>query len=140
MTTSIFSAMYGRALMIDKVANARVVGCLYSDGKLYWGKNSKKSHPFQKRFGKHEDAIYLHAEIDVIKNFIEDNSHGVSRGSITDLSNCTLYVLRIKQEGRDGPIIPALAKPCSGCMGAVARFGIKNVYYSTNNSREWECL
>lgn len=136
----IFDDMFDIALSVEKVANARVVSRLIGPRSIAVGHNRKKSHPFQKRFGKHEDAIYLHAEIDVIKNYIENQATGISRRSITDLSDCILYILRIKQDGRDGPMIPALAKPCSGCMRAISHFGIKNVIYSTDNSREWECL
>jgi len=81
--------------------------------------NSKKTHPFQSKYSKHPDAIHLHAEIAAIAK---------ARTNQSDLSDCELYVVRVKHDG--GNLIPALAKPCPGCWGAIRAFGIREVYYT----------
>ncbi len=88
-----------------------------------FGTNRKKSHPFQKKFGKNEHCIYLHAEVNAIKNALK-------HCSVDDLKKSTLTVLRAKDSKR------LLAKPCDGCMKAIIEFGIKTVYYTTEEGIE----
>ena len=92
------------------------------------GNNQKKTHPFQERFKKNDEAIYLHAETDCIKNALKHVDQD-------KLSKATLYVCRIKKDGTWG-----LAKPCKGCMKAIATFNIKNVIYSTDTTGKFEIL
>jgi len=47
---------------------------------------SLKSHPFQKRWAPHPEAIYTHAEIDAIRNALKRDE---------DLTRCTLYIARL---------------------------------------------
>ena len=43
--------------------NARLAACVvYKNDIVSFGLNEKKSHPFQAKYGKNSDAVYLHAE------------------------------------------------------------------------------
>ena len=97
---------------------------VYKNQVITVGINRKKSHPFQARYSKNEDAIYLHAETDTIRTALRHLSE-------KQLSKATLYVCRIKHEdGPDTPLIWGLSKPCVGCQRAIATFDIKVVVYS----------
>jgi len=87
------------------------------------GWNRMKSHPFQAKFGKNQDAIFLHAEIHAIKNAIKDHS-------LDELRGARMIVLRKTARGY------GLAKPCIGCMRALVEFGIETVHYSTSDGFE----
>jgi len=91
------------------------------------GHNSYKTHPFQARFGKHRDCIYLHAEIDAIKNALKYTD-------IVLLRKAELYVARMKwEDGGRARKISGLARPCEGCQRAICTFGIENVFYTLDN-------
>jgi len=113
------------ATSIEKVAGARVSSCVVlKNNILSFGFNKRKSHPFQAKFGKNEECIFLHAEIDAIKNALKCTS-------VEDLQRCTLYIYRSKKV--NGVETNGLAKPCVGCMRAIVSFNIKNVVYSTDD-------
>jgi deoxycytidylate deaminase len=115
----------------EPVRSSRITaGLIYKNELLFVGKNKLKSHPFQKRFGKNELAIYLHAEIDCIVNAVRNNM------SLSDISKSTMIVVRTKQE-KKGMWWPATAKPCSGCQRAIAHFGISNVLYTTELGNDY---
>lgn len=86
------------------------------DGHVHYGQNKYKTHPLQARFGRNEDSIYLHAEVDAIVQ-------AMRLGSPTD--GASLYVARVL---RDGTV--ALAKPCIGCQRALIHFDIANVEWT----------
>lgn len=83
---------------------------------VYFGRNRRKSHPLQAKFGNTPDSIYLHAEMDAIVNAIRDGA---------DLRWASLYVARVLRTGG-----VALAKPCAGCQRAIVHFGIENVEWT----------
>lgn len=112
------------ALSNEPVGNARIVAAITLGKKIVsFGHNQLKSHPLQRRFGRNEQSIYLHAEVDAIKNALKVVE-------VDDLRDCVLHVLRIKRAAPHGPYIWGMAKPCLGCMRAIATFGINRVYYS----------
>ena len=82
------------------------------------GLNRSKTHPLQAKFGKNEQSIHLHAEIDAIKNALK-------RHTVDELVGSTLMVARIKKDGT-----PGSACPCSGCQRAIIHFGIKEVIHT----------
>ena len=47
---------------------------------------------------------------------------------------CSIYVYR---EHADGT--PAMARPCSNCIGLLTSAGIKKMYYTTNEHPYWKC-
>lgn len=81
------------------------------------GVNQLKTHPLQKKFGINDDAIYLHAEVDAIRNALK-------RVSLLDLKYATLYVAKSKAG------TPKMSKPCAGCQKAIIHFGISNVFWT----------
>lgn len=97
----------------------------------FFGWNKKKSHPLQKKFSKHTQSIFLHAEIDVIKNAIRE---------VQDLENSTMYIARVKRTHDNLNWTWGLAHPCKGCLSAINSFGISNVYFTTDTSLEYEEL
>lgn len=79
--------------------------------------NYDKTHPLQKYFAEkvgHNERIYLHAEI----------------AAILRAKDRQIHRIRVYRYGKDGQLL--LAKPCPVCMEAIKAFGIKEVFYSTN--------
>lgn len=125
--------------MLDNLARdqpaagrARFASCIvYKNDIVSFGFNQMKSHPFQKKFGTNNDAIFLHAEVDAIKNSLREISED-------ELAKSTLYVCRVKKKppyGRNKNSIfeRGFAKPCLGCQRAISTFGIKKVFYSCDD-------
>ena len=104
----------------EKVAGARLGALLVIGNRVVaMGHNQYRTHPLQKRWGKNSDAIYLHAEIAAIVNFLRSNSE-------SDLQNATLYVARVLANSDT----EGMAKPCPGCAAAIDSYGIKRVVYT----------
>lgn len=82
------------------------------------GYNQLKTHPLQKQFGKNSESIFLHAEIDAIRNALR-------RVSVEELTRCDLYVIRVDKNNLLGN-----SKPCEGCQRAIIHFNLRNVYHS----------
>ena len=121
---------------IDPVSNARLAAAVvYRNDIIAIGTNRKKTHPFQRRFAKHDMAIYLHAEIDAIKNALRHIS-------LTELAKSKLYISRMRyadSEPKPTPdkLMHGLAKPCEGCMRAIATFDIKHVCFTSDDGPLW---
>lgn len=115
-------------LSIEPVASARISSCIvYKNEIVSFGINQRKTHPFQSKYSKNEQAICLHAETDAIKNSLRVLS-------LKELSKSTLYISRMKYDSENlNNMVPGLAKPCIGCMKAIATFNIRNVVYTENN-------
>lgn len=119
------------AIAAEPVSRSRLAAMLvYKNDVIAVGYNKRKSHPLAKRFRKHDQAIYLHAEVDCIRNALRVVDPEI-------LQKCTMYVLRMKRPD-DNPkaFIRAMSKPCTGCQHAVEQFGIKKVYYTTEEGYE----
>lgn len=91
------------------------------------GFNSDKTHTFQARFAKNEDAIFRHAETDCILQALREIS-------ADDLRRATIYIGRVKGNNNSW----GLAKPCAGCMRAILHYEIKRVVYSLDETGEFE--
>ena len=101
--------------------NAKIAAALVKRKKvLSIGVNRMRSHPLQKRFARNRHSIFLHAEIDAIKNALQ-------KYTLKELQGATLMVARVKRDGTK-----ALAAPCQGCQKAIEWFGIKDVQYTHN--------
>ena len=110
------------AIAVEPVAQARIAAAIvYKNEIVSIGINQRKTHPFQAKYSKNEDSIFLHAETDAIKNALKNIS-------VEDIYSSTLYVCRVKIE--NNKFIFGLAKPCCGCMRAISNFGINKVFYS----------
>jgi len=92
---------------------------------ISFGFNQMKTHPFQAKYAKNSEAIYLHAEIDAIKNALRSTE-------VDDLHRCELYIVRSKQQ-QDHRFVHGLAAPCVGCRRAIATFRLRCVHYSTDH-------
>lgn len=126
----IASVLLDACSMQERVANTRLAACIVYKGDIVsLGWNQKKTHPFQLQYAKNNQAIYLHAEIDCIKNSIKTLS-------LDELRKSSLFVLRAKAD-----LSPGLAMPCEGCMRCIANFNIKECYYTTGNKNyEFQCI
>ena len=79
-----------------------------------FGFNSMKSHPFQAKYGKNTEAIFLHSEVDAIKNSLKTIG-------LRELARSTLYVVRVKQvSSTDTRTVQGMSCPCEGCARARA--------------------
>ena len=81
------------------------------------GVNQLKSHPLQKKFGMSDESIYLHAEVDAIRNALK-------KVSPLDLKKATMYVAKSKSGAA------RMSKPCTGCQKAIIHFGIPNIFWT----------
>ena len=99
-----------------QVGKRSLVAALYKGHRLVsmGFNNYHKSHPMQKKFGKNDEAIYLHAEIDAIIN------------ARCDVRGMTMYIARAKFV--NGQWVHGLAKPCKGCAAALKHYGVTAIY------------
>ena len=105
-----------------KLASAIV----YKKYVISTGVNSYKTHPIMNGEGYKDGQVFLHAEMDAIRNALK-------LIDLNQLAQCDLYVVRVKRPNyKSKEWIYGLAKPCPGCTKAIANFGIKNVFYSEN--------
>lgn len=110
----------------EPVFRVRIVAAIVHKGKIVAvGKNQTKTHPVAALYGKHEEAIYLHAEVDAINK---------AKKRLGSLSKTELYVMRMKQDGTIG-----LSLPCEGCSRCIVAHNIPKVTYSNDNG-EFECI
>ena len=49
--------------------------------------------------------------------------------NVDDLKHTVLYVCRVKRSGHWG-----MSKPCEGCQRAILEFGIKKIFYTTDDN------
>lgn len=114
----------------EEYPRARLAAAIVKGNRIISiGINRKKTHPLQKKFSKHPEAVFLHAEIHAIKNSLRELS-------VDELKNTTMYIVRVKQpRTHTDPYVWALAKPCPGCERAILEFGIKNVVYTEDNDK-----
>lgn len=122
----------------NKRQKAYVTAVVIKDGdprnSFELGVNQRKTHPFQHKYAKHPEAIYLHAETDAIRRYIKHT------GS-SNFYNTTLYVCRLKYiDNKKSSIITGLAKPCAGCMRCIVTFGISRIIYTTDDQHYLEEL
>jgi len=123
----IINNLFRLAQDIEPIKSSRLAACLVLKNNIIgFGFSQMKSHPFQAEFAKNEDAIYLHAETDAIKNALK-------RVSQDDIARSTLYIARAKMHVETKEWIYGLSKPCPGCARAIATFGIEKVVYTTDD-------
>lgn len=110
-----------------KLFRVRIVAAVVRRNKIIsYGFHQNKTHTFQSKYSKRPESIYIHAEIDAIKNALK-------KLEVTDLSKCDIYIARSRcVPGTKDVQVPGLAKPCKGCQRAIDTFGFKNVFYTIN--------
>ena len=128
----ILSLLDSVAETVEPVAAARIAAAIvYKKEVISIGTNRLKTDPFQSKFSSHIQAIYLHAENDAIKKALRVLS-------IEELAKSRLYISRSKfEEPTKKTMIRGLARPCAGCMRAIAAFDIKHVCFTTEEGYDW---
>lgn len=112
---------------IAPVGHARIAACVvYKNELISVGVCSYKTHPLQRRYGRNQHSVYLHAEVDaIVKARKRVEARGIS------LKKCTLYVARVKKLSQFAEgFVSGLAKPCEGCMKFIQDAGIGRVVFS----------
>lgn len=110
------------------------VGAVIAKGNVIAasGHSTEKTSPIQAHYNRQrrfEDTGQLiqhkmHAEIQALSKLKNIDLHGMS-----------IYVYRETADKN-----PALARPCEACMSALRDAGIKNIYYTGENSYVYERL
>jgi|GEM_PF-343685 len=112
------------------------IGAVVSYGKSIVGvgcNSAFKSHPLQKKYNQNRPKFSefsnhpIHAEIDALIK--------ASSTAGKDLTGAKIYVYRENKLGK-----LAMSRPCRACMQAIKDFGIKDVYYSTEDGLSYESL
>lgn len=120
-----------RSAIDNNQCRAKMAAAVTIKGRVIsLGHNQMKTHPFQTEYAKNPDAIYLHAETSAIVN-------SLNHVDKDDLRRATMYIYRVKRPSNTKRTwINGLAKPCEGCMRAIAEFGFKRVVYTTDEGFE----
>lgn len=120
------SLLRRQAIDVKAVKSSRIAAAVVLKNDIIsLGHCQKRTHPFQARYSKNPEAIYLHAETNAISNAL---NHLPKR----ELEKATLYIRRVKLPSKDSiEFVDGLAKPCPGCMRAILAFNLKKVVYST---------
>jgi deoxycytidylate deaminase len=106
---------------------SRFGAVLWNGPLMFFGWNSYKTHPLQKKFGKNDECIHIHAEIDCIvqaTRWLAKQNRTVYK-NVTSLSGFSLAVARVLTDGT-----PSIAMPCEGCQKALIAFDIKNMVWT----------
>jgi len=124
----IFDTLRLIARDVAPVAQARIAAAVvFKKEIIALGVCKKQTHPLQKRFAKNPQSIYLHSEVDALRNVLRKHSPKI-------LTECSLYVVRQKYLDNDKEIfVDGIAKPCPGCQKAIKHFKIPHVYWSTDD-------
>jgi tRNA(Arg) A34 adenosine deaminase TadA len=114
--------LYNMAKNVEPIQSARIVAGIHRKGKLLAvGFNQRKSHPLQAKWASRPERIFLHAEIDAVRNYLYNST-------ADSLESCSILVVRVKRSGNSW--VYGTAKPCSGCMRALEFYGLKNVEWT----------
>ena len=114
--------LFNMAKNVEPIQSARIVAGIHRKGRLLAvGFNQRKSHPLQAKWASRPERIFLHAEVDAIRNYLYTST-------ISSLESCSILVVRVKLE--HGRWVYGCAKPCSGCMRALDFYGLKNVEWT----------
>lgn len=120
---------------VQPVRSAKIASALvFKDDVISFGFNHMKSHPFQRKYARNDDAIFWHAENATIFNA----SKKIDK---SDFKKATLYVARVKRFDSFKPgFVQGLACPCEGCTKAIDDFKVGRVVYTNENQGISELL
>lgn len=121
---SIFKELLKHVHGADMVGNSLHCAAIVHKGNiLSIGLNKKKTHPLQKKFADRPEKDCIHAEIDALVKIKHKHI----------LKDCDIYVLRLTKGNRI-----MNSKPCAGCEKAINFYGIKNIYWTTDDgNKDW---
>lgn len=110
------------------------IGCVavYRGKIIGIGCNCNKTHPFQKNYNKYR---MLHSEDLLPKMHAEINCLNQIKHLDVNFSKVKLYIYRTRKDQDFG-----MSRPCPSCMAAIKDFGIKEIYYTTNDGYSYEKL
>ena len=117
---------------IAPVGHARIAACIvYKNELISVGVCQYKTHPLQRRYGRNQHSVYLHAEVDAIIKAQKRLGSKQDRNRNISLKKCTLYVARVKKLSQFSEgFVSGLAKPCDGCNKFIREAGIINIVYT----------
>lgn len=129
---------FNKAKQVAMVSDFKKVhiGCVavYKGNVIAIGCNTNKTHPAQKYYNQFrtpegEDVSMasipkLHAEINCLNQLKHMN---------VNFAKVKLYIYR---KCHDRPF--GIARPCPSCMAAIKDFGIRDIYYTTNDGFSYE--
>lgn len=105
----------------DRVGRCRVVSSIFKRNKIFSiGFNSYNGGTLSYRFKKDVFAVYEHAEISAIKNFLKEYP-------TREISEYGIIVVRVKLE--KGKWVLGCSKPCLGCQKAIHYFQMKKIVF-----------
>lgn len=102
------------------------IGCVvvYKNRIISSGFNSNKTSPLQKRYNSRRFSIdtphKIHAEIKALSPILK--MHDV------DWAHLKIYLYRQRADGTLG-----MSRPCASCMTMLKDYGIKHIYYTTDD-------
>ena len=105
---------------------------VYKNRVISVGWNVRKENPLQKKYNE-----YRGFNVDTAKNCLHAEMMCIVKAKKLDVdwSKVSIFVYR---EFKNGKL--ALAKPCPACMQAIKDIGIKNIYYTGDESHIYESL
>jgi deoxycytidylate deaminase len=122
-----------QAIDVTPVSSSKLAAAVvFKNNIISLGNNSRRTHPFQAKYGKNPLAICLHAEINAIKN-------ALNHLDPSDFKKSTIMIYRVKKSDatKKAEWVDGLAKPCEGCMRAIVDFDFKKIVYSSNENQNF---
>ena len=123
--TDAIDLLYDAAILTPYKYRVKIVSGIIFDKKLICiSTNEYKSHPFQKKFSKNDDSIFLHAEIAA-------GITAIRRIGVENMKSVSLIILRLKKN-HSKEFELAMACPCEGCKKFINHLKIPKVIYSND--------
>jgi len=121
------SLLFETALATPRVGSGKLASAIIYRGNIISvGFNQNKTHPMQLKWMVNPKRTTLHAEV----NAIVRASRVLGE---YEFSRSSIYVARVKKEEIRGNWMYGMAKPCAGCMRCIISFGIRELWYSTDD-------
>ena len=96
---------------------------VYKSKIVSYGVNQMKTHPYQSKYARNEDAIFWHAETSAI--------YTAEKLRFDRFEQATLYIARMKYDSSEKKnFISGLSAPCEGCFRCIKDYKIKKVIYT----------
>ena len=104
-------------------------GITYRKHLIATGVNQMKTHPLMMGQGYRTDQLFMHAEVDAIRNALRLITPA-------QLAECDIHIVRVKRPHSGSKRwVHGLAKPCPGCARMIASFGISTVHWTQDESK-----
>ena len=109
-------------------------GIVYKRQLIATGTNRSKTHPLMMSEGYRPDQKFMHAEVDAIRNALRLITPA-------QLAQCEIHIVRVKRPHiSSNRWVYGLAKPCAGCANIIEKYGIKQVFWTQDESKELDFL